>query len=179
MLRHMAEMMRRVTTVLLAAGPATAPCASYAYKQDWNVHDPVASTRCIGRFLTIVGAEAACTATPECEAVCIDNGMPCKCEGNAVCEDGLGSLPLYEMRKGAQATWVEFGSYIKQPSVCWGVSFLTTFIVALAVYAGGGVAFGRRQGRRPVPGVPALLGAHPHVDLWLSVWPDWWVMVRR
>jgi hypothetical protein len=169
-----------------AVAPAAAPCASYVYKADWNVHDPIASTRCKGRYLSLAPAELACTAIPECaavlgirasrncfevakdnvywapdkicgrpnryhrcEAVCVDNGMPCRCEGTGVCQSGSGSIPKYELRKGAQATWVTFGSYLKQPAACpWGVSFLLAFVGGVGLYAGGGVVLGRRQGQR-------------------------------
>ena len=66
-----------------------------------------------------------------------------------MCQSGSGSIPKYELRKGAQATWVTFGSYLKQPAACpWGVSFLLAFVGGVGLYAGGGVVLGRRQGQR-------------------------------
>jgi hypothetical protein len=71
----------------------------------------------------------------ECLAVCIDNGLPCKCEGDGPCEPGEGSLPKYEMRHGAATPWVGFQTYLKQPTACpWGASFLLVFCVGTALY---------------------------------------------
>lgn len=156
--------------LLAAACPATAPCATYITKKDWNVVDPIESDRCTGRFMILASAELACTAAAECLAICADNGMPCKCDGSGPCEPGGGSLPKFETRKGLQQEYLGVEVYLKQPTACpWGAAFLFVFFVGAGLYVGGGAELGRRRGRHPVPGVPALLARHPHSAVWLSV----------
>ena len=96
--------------------------------------------------------------------------MPCKCDGSGPCEPGGGSLPKFETRKGLQQEYLGVEVYLKQPTACpGGAAFLFVFFVGAGLYVGGGAELGRRRGRHPVPGVPALLARHPHSAVWLSV----------